>query len=148
MNMTQHQGEWNILKSTAFMGSFHAWCEGMRALATKTGRKFGRIFQATAAAMFPRRHAVSALQITWAGVLRSDNDRLVPEPSDEVRFRVANEMFLCEEGKPLVFDDSWNQEAWDQMNGYRVVFLSDSARAAKEPMGRRLQHFLARLVRI
>lgn len=100
-----------------------------------------------AAAMFSRRQRVSSLHVTWAGVLRSDSAGLVPEANEEVRFRVANEMFLCEEGKPLVFDDSWNPEAWDQTNGYRVVFLSDSARATKEPMGRRLQHFFTRLVR-
>jgi hypothetical protein len=77
--------------------------------------------------------------------LRSDRDRLVSEPSEELRFQVANQMFLCEEGKTLVFDDQWNQNAWDHMNGYRVVFLADSARAVKEPMLLRLQHFITGL---
>ena len=95
--------------------------------------------------MFSRPHKVSSLQVTWAGILRSDRDRLVSEPSEELRFQVANQMFLCEEGKTLVFDDQWNQDAWDHMNGYRVVFLAGSSRAVKEPMLQRLQHFITRL---
>jgi hypothetical protein len=147
MNMTQQQGHWNIFKNATALGNLHAWTEGMSALVTKTGRHLGRISKATAA-MFTPRHHVSSLQVTWAGVLRSDCDRLVPEQSEEVRFQVANQMFLCEEGKPLVFDDSWNQEAWDNTTGYRVVFLTSSARTIKEPMRQRLQDFITRLVRI
>jgi hypothetical protein len=143
MNMTQHQGE-NTLKSAAAVGSLHSWTEGMSRFVTTTGEQFGRISKA-AAAMFSRPHKVSSLQVTWAGILRSDRDRLVSEPSEELRFQVANQMFLCEEGKTLVFDDQWNQNAWDHMNGYRVVFLADSARAVKEPMLLRLQHFITGL---
>ena len=57
-------------------------------------------------------------------------------------------MFLCEEGKTLVFDDSWNQEAFDSTTGYRVVFLTDSARATKAPVLQRLQHFFTQLLRL
>jgi hypothetical protein len=146
MNMTQPQGE-NTLKSAAPVGSFHPWTQGMCRLVTTTGELIGRISKATAA-MFSRRHKVSSLQVIWAGILRSDRDRFVPEPSEELRFQVANQMFLCEEGKTLVFDDQWNQDAWDHMNGYRVVFTAGSARAAKEPLLQRLQHLVTRLVRI
>lgn len=143
MNMTQHPVE-NTLKSAAAVGSLHPWTEAMRRLVSSAGEQIGKISKATAA-MFSRRHKVSSLQVTWAGILRSDRDRLVPEPSEELRFQVANQMFLCEEGKTLVFDDQWNQDAWDHMNGYRVVFLAGSARAVKESMLQRLQHFITRL---
>lgn len=116
----------------------------MSRLVTTTGEQIGRISKA-AGAVFSRPHKVSSLQVTWAGILRSDRDRLVPEPSEELRFQVANQMFLCGEGKTLVFDDQWNQDAWDHMNGYRVVFLAGSARAVKESMFQRLQHFITRL---
>ncbi len=147
MNITQHSGELNILKNVTALGNHHAWTESMSALITKGGRQISRISEAVAA-LFSRRRHVSSLQVTWAGVLRSDCDRLVSEPSEEVRFQVANQMFLCEEGKPLVFDDSWNQEAWDSTTGYRVVFLTDSSRPTKAPMLQRLQNFVAQLVRI
>ena len=127
MSMTQQQGEWNTLKSAAAVGSLHPWTASMSRLFTTAGQQIGRISKA-AAAMLSRPHKVSALQVTWAGVLRSDCDRLVPEPREEVRFQVANQMFLCEAGKTLVFDDQWNQGAWDDMNGYRVVFMADSMR--------------------
>ena len=147
MNISQHQGQWNIFKNATALASLHGWTESISALITRTGRHLGRISRATVA-KFAHRHHVSILQVTWAGVLRSDCDRLVPEPSEEVRFQVANQMFLCEEGKPLVFDESWNQEAWDNTTGYRVVFLATSARTTKEPVLQRLQHFITRLVRI
>lgn len=142
MNMTQHQGE-NTLKSSALVGSPHPWIEVMSRLVKTTGEQLGR-FSKAAAAVFTRPHKVSSLQVTWAGILRSDRDQLVPEPSEELRFQVANQMFLCEEGKTLVFDDQWNQDAWDHMNGYRVVFLAGSARAINESLLQRLQHFITR----
>ncbi len=147
MNMTQQQDEWNTLKSSAAAGSLHPWTAGISRIATTAGQQIGRISKA-AAAMLLRPQKVSGLQVTWAGVLRSDCDRLVPEPSEEVRFQVANQMFLCEEGKTLVFDDQWNQGAWDDMNGYRVVFMADSLREVKESMMQRVQQFITRLVRI
>lgn len=146
MNMTQHPGE-NTLQSTAAVGSLHLWTEGMGRLLITTAQQIGRVLK-TAAAVFSRPHKVSSLQVTWAGILRSDQDRLLPEPSEELRFQVANQMFLCEEGRTLVFDDKWNPEAWDHMNGYRVVFLAGSAREVKEPLSQRLQNFITRLVRI
>jgi ornithine lipid ester-linked acyl 2-hydroxylase len=76
----------------------------------------------------PRRKHPSCLQIKWAGVLRRDDDHLVAEPRDEVRFQVANQMYLWEDGKRLVFDETWSPDAWHDMNGYRVVFMSDSER--------------------
>lgn len=147
MNMTRQQGEWNILKDAKTLTGLHPWMEGIHALVRKAGEQAGRISRATAA-LFSRRQQASSLRVIWAGVLRSDSDRLIPEPSEEVRFQVANQMFLCEEGRPLVFDESWNQQAWDQMNGYRVVFLTDSAPSPREPLRRRLQQFITRLVRL
>lgn len=147
MNMTRQQGEWNILEDAQTPTGPHSWMEGIHSLVRKAGEQASRISRATAA-IFSRRQHASSLRVIWAGVLRSDSDRLIPEPSEEVRFQVANQMFLCEEGKPLVFDDSWNQGAWDEMNGYRVVFLTDSATAVKEPLYQRLQQFITRLVRL
>lgn len=145
MNTTQHQGEWNILNGATAVGSLAPSADGINALLTKAGQQV-RSFSKAAAALFLRRHAVSSLRVTWAGILRSDSDRLVPEPSEEIRFHVAHQMFLCEEGKPLVFDESWNQEAWGHTNGYRVVFLTDSARVRKAPLRKRIEKFFMRLV--
>ncbi len=136
MNTTQHQGDWNILKGMAAIGRVQQWTE-----------EAGAGFIKAAASIFSRRHPVSSLRVTWAGVLRSDCDKLIPEASEEVRFQVANQMFLCDEGKTLVFDDTWNQDSWDQMNGYRIVFLADTKRSSKEPLLQRVEHFLTKLIR-
>lgn len=146
MNMTQQSGE-KFFKSAAAVGSLHPWTDGMSRILTTTAQVIGRISKA-AASVFSRPHKVSSLQVTWAGILRSDRDQLVPEPCEELRFQVANQMFICEEGRTLVFDDQWNQDAWDHMNGYRVVFLAGSARKVKEPLSQRVQSFITRLVRI
>lgn len=147
MNVTQHPGEWNILKGPETSDSLPSWIAGLNALVRRNGEQIGRIFKAMAA-VFARREHASSLRVIWAGVLRADSDRLIPESSEEMRFHVANQMFQCEEGKPLVFDESWNPEAWGQMSGYRVVFLTDSAASPKEPLRLRLQQFITRLVRL
>jgi hypothetical protein len=146
MNMTQHHGESNILKEASAAGaSAQQWMEGVSQQFMKGMQQIGKISQVLAV-LFASRRPISSMQVTWAGVLRSDSDRLISDPSEEVRFQVANEMFLCEEGKRLVFDDTWNQEAWSDTNGYRVVFKADSARRPK-PRAGRMQQALAILRR-
>jgi aspartyl/asparaginyl beta-hydroxylase (cupin superfamily) len=95
---------------------------------------------------FSRRKPLSCLQVQWAGVLRSEQDQLVPESSEEVRFQVANQMYLWEEGKSLVFDENWNPEAWHDTNGYRVVFHTDSKAPQTWPW-LQLNHLLAKFSR-
>ncbi|MBN8417749.1 MAG: hypothetical protein J0L73_02390 [Verrucomicrobia bacterium] len=144
MNLTQQPTEWNLLEETEAPGDSR---EGVGDLVRKAAQQIARFSNAMVGVFMPRAPG-SSLRVTWAGVLRADCDRLIPEASEEVRFQVANQMFLREEGKPLVFDDTWSVETWDQMNGYRVVFLTDSAGARRETLGRRMQKFFKRLVRM
>ncbi len=139
MSITQNHAEWNILKGAETAGTLQQWTHGMSDLLTKAMQQIAGLSKA-AVSLFSHRRNVSSLHVTWAGVLRSDSDHLVPESSEELRFQVANQMFLCEEGKRLVFDDTWNQDAWHDTTGYRVVFKTDSAEAAKRPW-HRLQHW-------
>ncbi|WP_395735948.1 hypothetical protein [Prosthecobacter sp.] len=93
---------------------------------------------------FNPRKSQSCLQVAWAGVLRSDNDKLVPAPDDELRFQVANRMYLLEEGKSLVFDESWNSDALQDTNGYRIIFHADEKPATSRPW-QRLNQLFAKL---
>ncbi|WP_395747892.1 aspartyl/asparaginyl beta-hydroxylase domain-containing protein [Prosthecobacter sp.] len=86
----------------------------------------------------------SCLQVEWAGVLRSGDDMLVPEPDDELRFQVANRMYLLEEGKNLVFDENWNADAWHDTTGYRVVFHAGTKQAQPWPW-QKLNTFFTKL---
>ena len=69
----------------------------------------------------------------WAGVLRMHLGLMVPEPRQNVRIRIADQICLWEEGKCLIFDDTWNHEVWNDTNGYRVVLFVDFERPLKWP---------------
>lgn len=101
-------------------GHLHQWSAAAHAFADKLGAAIHSTFSRFTS--FLSRKHTSSLRVTWAGVLRSDSDHLVPESNDEMRFKVANQMYLQEEGQCLVFDDKWNAEAWQNLPGYRVVF--------------------------
>lgn len=69
----------------------------------------------------------------WAGILRLHLGLLVPTPREKVRIRVANQMCQWQEGKCLIFDDTWNHEVWNDTDGYRVVLFVDFERPMKWP---------------
>lgn len=71
----------------------------------------------------------------WAGVLRLHVGLLVPEPREQCRIRIANQIHTWQEGKCLIFDDTWNHEVWNDTNGYRVVLFIDFERPLKWPLG-------------
>lgn len=140
MNLTQQPNEWSLIEETETRGDSP---KAVGDLVRKAVQQIVRISNAMTRAFMPRA-AVSSLRVMWAGVLRADCDHLLAEASEEVRFQVANRMFLREEGKPLVFDDTWNVETWDQMNGYRIVFVADSEGARRKTLGQRMQNFFKR----
>jgi beta-hydroxylase len=57
-------------------------------------------------------------------VLRCHLPLIVPEP-DKCTIRVGNETHQWEEGKLLVFDDSFEHEAWNKSDKSRVVLMFD-----------------------
>lgn len=71
----------------------------------------------------------------YVGVLRLHLGLIVPEPRDKVRIRIADQICLWEEGKCLIFDDTYNHEVWNDTEGYRVVLFVDFARPMKAPFG-------------
>jgi aspartyl/asparaginyl beta-hydroxylase (cupin superfamily) len=70
----------------------------------------------------------------WAGVLRLHLALMVPEPREKVRIRIANEICQWEEGRCLIFDDTWNHEVWNDTEGYRVVLFVDFERPLRWPL--------------
>lgn len=81
----------------------------------------------------PRKH-IPSHRGPWAGVLRLHVGLMVPEPRDQVRIRIANQTCLWQEGKCLIFDDTWNHEVWNDTDGYRVVLFIDFERPLKWPL--------------
>ncbi len=70
----------------------------------------------------------------WAGVLRMHLGLQVPEPAHQCRIRVADQFHAWQEGKCLIFDDTYNHEVWNDTDGYRVVLFVDFARPLHWPL--------------
>jgi beta-hydroxylase len=69
----------------------------------------------------------------WKGVLRYHLALMVPEPTEKCGIRVDTEIAHWTEGKSLLFDDSYEHEAWNDTDGTRVVLFMDVVRPLKSP---------------
>jgi len=69
----------------------------------------------------------------YNGVLRLHLALQVPEPRSQVRIRIGRRICHWEEGKCLIFDDTFNHEVWNDTRGFRVVLFVDFARPLRQP---------------
>jgi beta-hydroxylase len=81
----------------------------------------------------PRKH-IPHHRGPWAGVLRMHLGLMVPEPRHECRIRIADQLHAWQEGKAVIFDDTYNHEVWNDTDGYRVVLFVDFARPLRFPL--------------
>lgn len=70
----------------------------------------------------------------YAGVLRLHLGLLVPEPREKCRIRIGNQCYAWEEGRCIIFDDTYNHEVWNDTDGYRVVLFVDFERPMTFPI--------------
>ena len=71
----------------------------------------------------------------YKGVLRYHLGLVVPDvPVEQVGIRVGGETAGWSEGASLVFDDSYQHEAWNDTDETRVVLFLDVVRPLREPM--------------
>lgn len=68
------------------------------------------------------------------GLIRYHLGLKVPEPKSACRIRIGNEIVNWEEGKSLIFDDTFPHEVWNNTNGYRAVLFLDIARPFRFPL--------------
>ena len=59
---------------------------------------------------------------------------IVPQPKENCKIQIADEIRYWEEGKSLIFDDTFYHEVWNNTDGYRVVLFLDIARPLKFPL--------------
>ena len=69
----------------------------------------------------------------YNGVLRYHLGLIIPEPREQCRIRIDEDIYTWEEGKTLVFDDTYNHQVWNDTDGYRVVLFVDFLRPLKFP---------------
>ncbi len=82
----------------------------------------------------------------YKGFLRYHLGLIVPEPRTDCKIRVDGEIVYWEEGKSLMFDDTYPHEVWNDTEGTRVVLFLDIVRPLRFP-GSLLNALILQLVR-
>ncbi len=70
----------------------------------------------------------------YRGVLRHHLALIVPEPADQAGIEVGGQVRHWEEGRSLVFDDTYTHRAWNDTDGIRVVLFLDIVRPLRWPL--------------
>jgi len=70
----------------------------------------------------------------YRGVLRHHLALMVPEPATASGIRVGGEVRHWEQGRSLVFDDTYEHEAWNDTDTDRVVLFLDIVRPLRPPV--------------
>jgi aspartyl/asparaginyl beta-hydroxylase (cupin superfamily) len=71
---------------------------------------------------------LSAHRGVYKGLIRAHLGLIVPEPRSLVRMQVGEKLIHWEEGKCVLFDDTYRHEVWNDTGGARVVLLIDVPR--------------------
>lgn len=70
----------------------------------------------------------------YKGVIRYHLGLIVPQPAENCRIRVGDTTTHWEEGKSLMFDDTYEHEVWNDTHGMRVVLFMDVLRPLPLPV--------------
>ena len=80
----------------------------------------------------PRKHILDH-RGPYKGVLRYHLGLIVPEDAESCRIRVGEDIRHWEEGRSMVFDDTFNHEVWNDTDETRVVLFVDVLRPLPFP---------------
>ncbi len=80
----------------------------------------------------PRKHILDH-RGPYKGVLRYHLGLIVPEDAESCRIRVGEDIRHWEEGRSLMFDDTFNHEVWNDTDETRVVLFVDVLRPLPFP---------------
>jgi ornithine lipid ester-linked acyl 2-hydroxylase len=69
----------------------------------------------------------------WKGVLRLHLGLLIPEPAEMCAIRVGSQTRHWQEGRVMIFDDTFEHEAWNRTDGVRVILFVDIMRPLRFP---------------
>ena len=82
----------------------------------------------------------------YKGLVRCHLALLVPEPPERCRIRIGNVETHWQEGRCLVFDDTYRHAVWNDTEGTRVVLFLDVRRPLR-PAGELLNRLVLFLIR-
>ena len=80
----------------------------------------------------PGKH-IPAHRGPYKGVIRYHLGLKVPEPREQCRIRVGDQIATWAEGHSLIFDDTYEHEVWNDTDGERVVLFMDVIRPLRFP---------------
>jgi aspartyl/asparaginyl beta-hydroxylase (cupin superfamily) len=80
----------------------------------------------------PRKHILDH-RGPYKGVLRYHFGLIVPQEMQDCRIRVGEDIRHWEEGKSMIFDDTYNHEVWNDTDETRVVLFVDVLRPLPFP---------------
>jgi aspartyl/asparaginyl beta-hydroxylase (cupin superfamily) len=80
----------------------------------------------------PRKHILDH-RGPYKGVLRYHLGLIVPKDAESCRIRVGDDIRHWEEGKSMIFDDTFNHEVWNDTDETRVVLFVDIMRPLPFP---------------
>jgi aspartyl/asparaginyl beta-hydroxylase (cupin superfamily) len=80
----------------------------------------------------PRKHILDH-RGPYKGVLRYHLGLIVPQAAEDCRIRVGEDIRHWEEGKSMIFDDTFNHEVWNDTDETRVVLFVDVLRPLPFP---------------
>jgi len=80
----------------------------------------------------PRKHILDH-RGPYKGVLRYHLGLIVPQDAEACRIRVGEDLRHWEEGRSLMFDDTFNHEVWNDTDETRVVLFVDVLRPLPFP---------------
>lgn len=126
-----HDDRWKVFLFTAYGVHSRPNCE----LCPQTWQAVQRI-PGLRTAMFSVLEAGKAIpphRGPYNGVLRLHLALKVPRPTEALGIRVGGEACLWEEGRVLVFDDSYEHEVWNRSGDERVVLFVDFDKPLAQP---------------
>jgi aspartyl/asparaginyl beta-hydroxylase (cupin superfamily) len=95
-------------------------------------REIPRMKTAMISILSPRKHILDH-RGPYKGVLRYHLGLIVPEDAGSCRIRVGDDIRHWEEGKSMIFDDTFNHEVWNDTDETRVVLFVDVMRPLPFP---------------
>lgn len=126
-----HDDRWKVFLFTAYGVHSRRNCE----LCPQTWRAVRRI-PGLRTAMFSILEAGKCIpphRGPYNGVLRLHLALKVPQPSGALGIRVGSELCQWEEGRALIFDDSYEHEVWNRSQDERVVLFVDFDKPLAQP---------------
>ena len=131
VNTITHDNNWK----TYFLAGHGINCEENRKRCPETVKLLENIPEmknAFFSILSPNKH-IPAHKGPYNGVLRYHLGLIIPEPKEQCRIRIDKGIYTWEEGKTLIFDDTYNHQVWNDTEGYRVVLFVDFLRPLKFP---------------